>query len=132
MSFTDFIYSVSAVSIAAERATEVFKPIYLRLKNKLFKTNAHKCSKPEKIFMSMIFGVLIAIAVQVRIDIPSVNETIVEQEIFAGLISSFGSNVLHIVLSILTGVKDSREARITAGLRDDAARDGQHQDCRMT
>ncbi|HEX2947600.1 MAG TPA: hypothetical protein VHT96_16805 [Clostridia bacterium] len=112
MSFIDSLYAVTAVSVAAERATEVFKPIYLRFKNKLFKTNAVECTKPEKVFMSMIFGVLISIAVGIGIDIPLVNETVIEQEIFAGLISSFGSNVLHIVLSILTGVKDSRETRI--------------------
>jgi hypothetical protein len=128
MSITDFLYSVSAVSVAAERATEVFKPIFLGLRNKIFKTNAPECSKPEKVFMSMIFGVLIAMAVQVGIDIPSVTETPVEQQVFAGLVSSFGSNILHIVLSILTGVKDTREARIAAGFRDTAAPDGQQQD----
>ena len=127
MSFTDFLYSVSAVSVAAERATEVFKPVCLSLRNKIFKTNAPECSKPAKVFMSMIFGVLIAIAVQVGIDIPAVNETPIEQQVFAGLVSSFGSNILHMVLSILTGVKDSREARNAAGFRDTAAPDGQQQ-----
>lgn len=126
MSFTDFLYSVSAVSVAAERATEIFKPIFLILRNKLLKTNAPECSKPEKVFISMIFGVLIAIAVQVGIDIPAVNETPVEQQVFAGLVSSFGSNILHMVLSILTGVKDSREARIRAGFQAAEAPDRQH------
>ncbi len=127
MSFTDFLYSVSALSVAAERATEVFKPIFLSVKNKIFKTNAPECSKPEKVFISMIFGVLIAIAVQVGIDIPAVNETPVEQQVFAGLVSSFGSNILHMMLSILTGVKDSREARNAAGFQDTSAPGGQQQ-----
>lgn len=111
MSFTDLLSVTASVAVAVERATEVLKPVYLKIKNKVFKKDQTECTKEEKNILSIILGVLICIIMHIGVDIPGINETSVIQQILAGLISSFGSNVLHVALSILTGVKDTTEAR---------------------
>ena len=111
MSFTDLLGVIASVAVAVERATEVLKPFYLKAKNKLFKKDFGECTKAEKNMITIILGTLICIIAEVGVDIPGVNEASIIQKILAGLIASFGSNVLHTILSILTGIKDTTEAR---------------------
>lgn len=110
MDITSLLGVVASVAVAVERATELTKPVYLKLKSKVLKKDLQECTRVEKSFMSMLLGSAICLLTQIGVDIPGVNETSPVREILAGLLSSFGSNVLHTVLSILTGIKDSTEA----------------------
>lgn len=111
MNYTDLLSAIASVAVAVERATEVLKPVYLKAKNQIFKKELTECTRTEKYIMTIILGTLFCILIQVGVDIPGINEPMIIQEILAGLISSFGSNMLHIILSILTGIKDTTEAR---------------------
>jgi hypothetical protein len=109
MSIIDLFTVISAAAVTSERVVEIFKPVYLKFKNKAMKARLKDCTKLEKITMSMFFSILICILAQIGIDIPVINESHIVQQIFAGLVASYGSNVLHILLSILTIVKNNRE-----------------------
>lgn len=111
MSFIDMLGVTASVAVAVERTSEIIKPIYLKIKNCILKTEFIECSSTEKSIMSIILGILICILTHVRVDIPGINEASLLQEILAGLISSLGSNVLHNILSILTAIKNTTEAR---------------------
>jgi len=112
MDFTGLLSVLIAVSASVERIAEVIKPLYLKTKNKLLKTDLTECTKVEKTIMSIVLGIFICLITNVGVDIPQVNETTVIQQILAGLISSFGSNILHTALSILTSIKNNSEARL--------------------
>lgn len=115
MSFLDSLSTVASVAAAVERLTELIKPSYLKIKNKIMKKDFTECTKAEKIVCTMLLGVLICILYKIGIDIPGANEPVIVQQLLAGLISSFGSNFLHILLSILTGIKDTTESRAIRG-----------------
>jgi len=99
-----------AVAVGLERLIEVVKPLYLQIKNKISKVQYEECSKAEKIIMSIILGPVLCILAQIGIDVPYVNEGALIQYILAGLLASLGSNVLHVVLSIIVAIKDAAEA----------------------
>jgi hypothetical protein len=110
MNITNILNQTAAVAVVAERITEILKPSYLSLKNKIFKKEQSECTKLEKIAMTILFSVLICVLTGIGIDIPGISEKKILQEILAGLVSSFGSNILHMLLSVLTGVKNVIEA----------------------
>lgn len=111
MNITDLLNQTVSVAVIVERVTEILKPVYLKAKNKIFKKEYTECSKTEKITLTILFSVFICISLGIRIEIPGITKTILFQEILAGLISSFGSNILHMLLTILTGLKNTVETR---------------------
>ena len=112
MSFVESLAIVASAAAAAERVTELIKPIYLKIKNSILKSDFKECTKAEKIILTIFLGTLICITLQIGIDIPIIEEPPLVQQLFAGLLSSVGSNFLHLLLSILTVVKDTQESRI--------------------
>jgi LytS/YehU family sensor histidine kinase len=110
MNITDMLNLTASVAVIVERITEILKPAYLAAKNKIFKKVQSECTKPEKITITIILSIFICISMGIGVDIPGITKTRFLQEILAGLISSFGSNLLHIILTILTGMKDTIEA----------------------
>jgi hypothetical protein len=110
MSFVEMLGVLSSISVGIERVTEVIKPIYLEIKNEILKKDFAECSRLEKRIITIIIGIITCIFTRIGIDIPGVNEPLIVQAILAGFISSFGSNVLHTLLTILTGFKDATEA----------------------
>jgi len=113
MNITDILNQTVSIAVIVERITEILKPAYLAAKNKIFKKEQVECTKPEKITITIILSIFICISMGIGIDIPGITKTSLLQEILAGLISSFGSNILHIFLTILTGVKDTIETGST-------------------
>jgi hypothetical protein len=111
MDITDILNQTASIAIIVERITEILKPAYLSIKNKIFKKAQSECTKPEKITITIILSIILCISLGIGVDIPGITKTSLMQEILAGLISSFGSNILHIVLTILTGLKDTVESR---------------------
>lgn len=111
MNITDLLNQTASVAVIVERITEILKPVYLKAKNRIFKKEYAECSKAEKITLTILFSVFICIFLGIRIEIPGIAKTILFQEILAGLISSFGSNILHMFLTILTGLKNTIETR---------------------
>lgn len=111
MSFTDILSVIASIAVAVERTTEIVKPVYVKTKNRIFKKDLMECTRAEKNIISIILGILFCMLTKVGVDIPGIDESKTIQEILAGLISSFGSNILHTLLSILTGIKDVKEAR---------------------
>lgn len=111
MSLTETLAVLASVATAVERLTIFAKPFFLKTKIFLFRKNFTECTKIEKIFITIILGILLCIALQFSIDIPSVNEPAIVGQILAGLISSFGSNTLHTILAVLTSIKEQHEAR---------------------
>lgn len=111
MNITDMLGQTASVAVAAERATEVLKPIYLSVKNKIFKKDQTECTKLEKITMTILLCNLICIVMGISLGIPGIPNASILQNILAGLVSSFGSNILHIVINILSGVQVSVETR---------------------
>ncbi len=112
MSFVESLAIVASAAAAAERITELVKPIYLKIKNRIMKSDFKECTKAEKIILTVFLGTLICLMLQIGIDIPAVDEPAIVQQLFAGLISSVGSNFLHLILTILTGIKDIQESRL--------------------
>ena len=100
-----------SIAAAVERTTEIIKPIYIKVKSILLKMEFTECTNLEKKIISIIISIIFCIFLKVYIDIPGVNEPVIVQPILAGLVSSLGSNVLHTLLTILTGIKDGTEAR---------------------
>ncbi len=113
MSIVDSLSIIAAVAAAVERIIEIIKPIYLKLRNRIMKTDLSECTKAEKIMLSIFMGITICIILQIGIDLPAVNEPAFVQQLLAGLLSSLGSNLLHILLSILTGLKNVTESHIS-------------------
>lgn len=111
MNFTDMLGAAASVAVAVERITEVLKPAYLAVKNKIFKKNQLECTKLEKNIITILLGIFICMSMKIGIDIPGIPEGSILQEIFAGLVSSPGSGILHTLLSILAGLKNAIEVR---------------------
>lgn len=100
---------ILAAAVAVERAAEVIKPFYLKIKNRFTKVKYTECSKLEKEIMSILLGPAICIAAQVGVDLPSIGESAVLGQVLAGLAASLGSNFLHTVLSIALAIKNGAE-----------------------
>jgi hypothetical protein len=111
MSFEDILGTTASVAFAVERVTEIIKPSYLAIKNKILKQNQLECTKPEKIFITIFIGMLLCLTMKVGINVQGIPESGILRQILAGLVSSLGSNVLHALLSIATGLKDTVENR---------------------
>jgi hypothetical protein len=108
----DFITALSIIlgaAVASERATELIKPLYLKIKNQYSKTQYAECTKTEKEVMTILVAPLICIVARIGIDLPGLNESTIVQQLLAGLIASLGSNVLHALMSIVLAIKDSAE-----------------------
>lgn len=112
MSFKDTFTIIASIAVIVERVTEIFKPIYLKIKNGFMKTEQTECTKLEKTIITIIISPIVCLLMQFGIDIPILDEPLAVQQILAGMIASFGSNVLHITLSILTGIKDTTEITV--------------------
>lgn len=111
MSITDILSATASVAVAVERIMEILKPAYLAVKNKIFKKEQTECTKMEKTTMTIVLSILICISMGIGINIPGIAASSLLQQIFAGLVASFGSSMLHMFLSILTGIKDTVEVR---------------------
>ena len=100
---------VLAVAIAIERVMEIVKPLYLKVKNAFAKQVYKECDKTEKIIMTVLLGPVLCIAGGIGIDIPGITEPVIVQAVLTGLFASIGSNVLHILLSIVIAIKNATE-----------------------
>ena len=98
---------VLAVAIATERVVEVIKPLYLKAKNFFTKKDYAECDKTEKIFMSVLTGPVICVALGIGINIPGI--PIIAQSILLGLFASIGSNAVHLIMTTLSALKDATE-----------------------
>jgi hypothetical protein len=57
--------------------------------------------------ISLVISILLCISLGVGIDIPNVNESLLFQQLFASVVASTGSNVIHSILGVLIGFKEN-------------------------
>lgn len=111
MNITDILGQTASVAVAVERITEILKPAYLIVKKRALKKEQSECTKVEKNTLILLLSIFICIIMHIKIDIPGITESGSIQEILAGLVSSFGSSILHTLVTILSGVKNTIESR---------------------
>ena len=101
-----------AVAVATERLTEGVKALYLKLKEFIAKQTFDECTKTEKIIMTELIGVALCIlagGLGVKGLSPIANVPPIVQQVFIGLLASYGSNGLHALLKLVVAFKDAAE-----------------------
>jgi hypothetical protein len=101
-----------AVAVATERLTEEVKAFYLKIKNFFAKKADAECTKTEKVVITQLIGIALCIlagsfGVKEVSPITGVNPII--QQVFIGLLASYGSNILHSILKLILAAKDAAE-----------------------
>jgi hypothetical protein len=119
MDFGSILGMASALSLAVERAMEVIKICYLKIKKYIFpKKNCTELSQNEKMILTVaasIAGIFIA-GDSVILPIPGVvSLPIPLQKVITGLIVSIGSGVLHTLYGMFVALKSNMETVQTDG-----------------
>ena len=101
--------TLTTLGVVVERITQVTKPIYMKVKNNMFKTDGKELEPIEKECISIIVGIGLCLISNTGIQLSNVNQYI--QCILAGVISSLGSNILHSVISMLQIIKTNMDSK---------------------
>jgi len=101
--------AITTIAVVVERTTQLIKPIYMKIKNKIMIKQVEELSAMEKETISIVVGILLCLLSNTGV--PLSNQTEYINCIIAGLISSLGSNVLHSIIAMLTITKTNMEIK---------------------